>query len=291
MKQAQLDKKLKELATTYKRSQLKRARECLADAKGDSREYYLKRSAEYATRADQAIKHCTTLSWGPKRGTFKGSNGKLTFDPISGEGRSYDWYSIAKVVKGVQLVNNYAYSVTTSGHASSIRSLLTELGIKFEIVEAPKGLQDLDQATNYHVIELERALLKESHKRTKVRSDRWYRGSQYHTKALKVLAKLGYKPTKAQLSNAKRGAEAERAAKLEANRNKVKFIEADDTLKGRAGLHIVRSHMPSKYGRHEIILEAQTKGFKKVYVHIMPDSDALQRVNAQMHIVGEIVGE
>jgi hypothetical protein len=76
--------------------------------------------------------------------TYKASN--LTFNPATGEGRSYAWYSISRKFEGVQVLNSYAYSPTTACHVSKLRRLFLSLNIEWVEIEAPRGLQDLDAA-------------------------------------------------------------------------------------------------------------------------------------------------
>lgn len=75
---------------------------------------------------------------------YKASN--LTFNPATGEGRSYEWYSIARKFDGVLVLNTYAYSNTTARHATKLRGLFHSLGLEWVEIEAPQGLQNLDDA-------------------------------------------------------------------------------------------------------------------------------------------------
>lgn len=75
---------------------------------------------------------------------YKASN--LTFDPATGEGRSYEWYSIARNFDGVLVLNTYAYSNTTARHVSKLRGLFHSLGLVYSEIEAPLGLQNLEAA-------------------------------------------------------------------------------------------------------------------------------------------------
>ena len=79
---------------------------------------------------------------------YKASN--LTFNPATGEGRSYDWYSIARRFDGVQVLNTYRYSVTTGKHIRKLENLFSDLRLECLFIEAPRGLQDLDAAIEFY---------------------------------------------------------------------------------------------------------------------------------------------
>lgn len=92
-----------------------------------------------------------SLAWKPRKGVYSNSNGTCTFNPISLEGLSYDWWLVVRKVGPYVLFNDYRYSTTTSGHQRMLRGLLEELGIQISHhVEAPGGLQDLERAAEYH---------------------------------------------------------------------------------------------------------------------------------------------
>lgn len=80
----------------------------------------------------------TPIPWKPRLGEFRRAN--LTFNPMTGEGFSYNWYQITRVVKGVMVLNSYPYSVTTAKHVGLLRRLLGSLGIPYRECYAPKGL-------------------------------------------------------------------------------------------------------------------------------------------------------
>lgn len=80
---------------------------------------------------------------------YKASN--LTFDPATGEGRSYEWYAIARKFAGVLVLNTYRYSNTTARHVSKLRQLFLKLNLNWVEIEAPRGLQDLNAARLFAV--------------------------------------------------------------------------------------------------------------------------------------------
>lgn len=82
-------------------------------------------------------------------GLFKCSN--LTYNPKTGQGYSFDWYRIVDKIDGQYILNTYNYSNSTIKHVSKIREILSECGVReyFEI-EAPQGLQNLEQSVHYY---------------------------------------------------------------------------------------------------------------------------------------------
>jgi hypothetical protein len=61
---------------------------------------------------------------------FEGNRARCTFDPNTGEARSYGHWRFVWKVKNTYIFNTYSYSNTTSGHQSKVSCLLRELGIK-----------------------------------------------------------------------------------------------------------------------------------------------------------------
>ncbi len=84
---------------------------------------------------------------------YKSSN--LTLDIENGIAYSYGWYEIAKRVDGQWYVNDYSYSQSTIKHAIKIKSQLQDLGLDFETIEAPRGLQKLDQSKSFYIDKIE----------------------------------------------------------------------------------------------------------------------------------------
>jgi len=95
-----------------------------------------------------------SVPYRPRLRIFKSSSGKLVFNPYTGHGTSYDWYSIAQVFNGKLILNTYRYSVTTNKHIQELHSLFNQLGLKYQTIEAPRGLQDLDQAMRSNTLAL-----------------------------------------------------------------------------------------------------------------------------------------
>ncbi len=84
---------------------------------------------------------------------FKASN--LVFDPENMTGYSYEWYKLAKSFNGVLVVNNYNYSASTCKHIIKIKTLFDQLGLTYETIEAPKGLQNLEVSEDHYKNKIE----------------------------------------------------------------------------------------------------------------------------------------
>lgn len=79
---------------------------------------------------------------------YKANN--VVFDPETLRAYSYNWWRFVDKIKGKVVFNNYTYSSSTSKHQSKVRSVLRELNIKVDYwIDAPKGLQDLNDALVY----------------------------------------------------------------------------------------------------------------------------------------------
>lgn len=77
-----------------------------------------------------------------------GANLSLNAETL--EGRSYDWYVISKQFGSMVVVNTYNYSSTTVKHYWKIRKQLQGLGHNVITLEAPQGLQKLDDAKDHY---------------------------------------------------------------------------------------------------------------------------------------------
>ena len=77
---------------------------------------------------------------------FSNSTKTLTLNVNTLEGRSYEWYSICRNFNGVVVLNTYNYSSTTCKHIIKVRSVLSGLNQSYIELEAPRGLQDLDES-------------------------------------------------------------------------------------------------------------------------------------------------
>jgi len=90
----------------------------------------------------------TALKFYSRLNMFKGNN--VSFNPKTKTAKSYNWWEFVKVIGGKLVFNHYHYSQSTSKHQSKVRNLLDQLNIPVDIyVEAPKGLQNLDDSIKY----------------------------------------------------------------------------------------------------------------------------------------------
>jgi hypothetical protein len=157
-----------------------------------------------------ALKYMTRLK------LFKGCNGKLDFDPVTGLGHSYTWYEIAKVINGKLVLNTYRYSVTTSGHVGTLRSLFRQVGLKYIEVEAPRGLQDLDLCRDTMIENYAGTIVQNNYNRNKLTT----KGLKIERNTLDQLKTLGIKFNEKQVKNAIECAEISRLNKLKSKRDR-----------------------------------------------------------------------
>jgi len=105
-----------------------------------------------------------------RTGIYKNSTGKCVFNPYTMSATSYDWWSMLQVIKGKVVFNKYRYSVTTAKHQRELLMTLNSLGIKVDAsIEAPRGLQNLEDAELYLSIEMKNTneAIKKTRKGTK----------------------------------------------------------------------------------------------------------------------------
>lgn len=87
------------------------------------------------------------MKWIQKRNRFESSN--CTFDPSTGEGYSYGWWQVSRIIGGKKFFNCYHYSNTTCRHQSKIRAHFSNGWAQPVAVEAPEGLQYPRKAIEY----------------------------------------------------------------------------------------------------------------------------------------------
>lgn len=89
-----------------------------------------------------------------RAGIYKASN--VQFNPETCQALSYDWWRFVDRVGGQVIFNHYNYSPSTVKHQYKVRDLLRTLGIAIDLeIEAPDGLQNLDSARAWHLIQAE----------------------------------------------------------------------------------------------------------------------------------------
>lgn len=184
------------------------------DSYGDkvNKEYELKQVEHYQ---EKSLEKCQfSLKYKVRSHEFSNSR-NLHVDADTLEGRSYRWYSISRVLKGTLYLNTYAYSSTTSGHVGTLRRLFRELGLKFETLEAPQGLQNLDVSMRYYQRVLAELIVKNKYARKPV-------STKYLESKIKVLRELGIKTGRNWLKPALETAELKRRSKLDATKARKK---------------------------------------------------------------------
>lgn len=102
-----------------------------------------------------AYKSRGALKFRKRTKDYKASN--VWFDPNTMHAKSYGWWDMVRRINGQVVFNDYGYSVSTRRHQSKVRSVMSDLGITPDLViEAPKGLQDLDSAIKHYEYKVKR---------------------------------------------------------------------------------------------------------------------------------------
>lgn len=114
------------------------------------------------------------LKYYKRAGVYKNSTGSNKFNPETLEAHSYDWWKYVAKIEGKVVFNNHSYSVTTSGHQSAMRSLLSRLNICIDyFVDAPRGLDHLELALKQERDNLQEAISKKNRARKEGRRHMW----------------------------------------------------------------------------------------------------------------------
>lgn len=217
-----------------------------------------------------------TIPFRPRLKLFKGCNGKLTFDPATGLGLSYsNGYQITAVIDGQMVLNSYDYSVTTSGHVETLRTLFTQLEVKYREIWAPTGLRRLEMALPKHCTELARLEL--AAKTSRVRS--YTDAIAFHKECIrwlkKHLPKTEQKPSL--MKECRASAMFERQTKLKAKakervRKNIQFTtifdNSPDLMLNAIGIHNFRADGPNHYDCETLRDHATKCGLKQVYIHL-----------------------
>lgn len=86
------------------------------------------------------------LTFKPRLKIYKGCNGKVTFDPETGDGYSYGWWKVVRKIKGKWVFNWHSYSPTTRRHQYALSDLLKSTGRPvFFSANLPNGLQTFER--------------------------------------------------------------------------------------------------------------------------------------------------
>lgn len=80
---------------------------------------------------------------------YKASN--VTFNPVTKEAFSYQWWKFTKIIDGKLVFNSYSYSSSTCKHQDKVAGVLSHLGLAIaHTIEAPEGLDRLASALTLH---------------------------------------------------------------------------------------------------------------------------------------------
>lgn len=178
------------------------------------------------------------------------ANGRDTtgFNPETCEAHSYSWYSLARRFKvprsggkTVVILNTYHYSSQTSIHIGRVGEVMGDLGIKYETLQAPSGLQNLGKAVDYELTCLAERLVRQKYARGPKRKAEYFVNQilKFQNRELNLLAKLGYKTTKAMRLAALAYAEQSRLDKNERQRER-------SALKRKAAAIVIVSDFANK---------------------------------------------
>jgi hypothetical protein len=143
-----------------------------------------------------------------RTGIYKGSN--VTFDPNTLKAHSYNWWLFVAKIGGKVVFNNYSYSVSTSKHQSKVRGIMSKLGINIDLfVEAPEGLDNLDNSLGYMRRRIDTLLGEISKGRESSRAQAVRRSSLLHyetaIRELTILSNLDFAERQNRLALADRG--------------------------------------------------------------------------------------
>lgn len=147
------------------------------------------------------------LAYRSKTGRFVASN--VEIDLMNGIGTSYEWWNIYQVIKGKHVVNGYGYSNSTSKHRYKVMSVLDKLGISYIMIDAPRGLQDLDRAAHHAGYMYGQAIVNKKHAR---KPSSWLIGAA--NRQISNLKKVGVTVTEEMKNEGIKRATEEREYKL-----------------------------------------------------------------------------
>jgi hypothetical protein len=181
------------------------------------------------------------IKYKPRKHTFEASN--LVIDANTMQGWSYDWYTILHYFDKTLVLNTYRYSHSTIKHVYKIMSLLDTLGLKYECLEAPQGLQDLHSSVFYNIKELAKFIVKQKYSKTKI----YDFNIKEQRKQLKLLNKLGFPYSKKELELQIEVEEKKRDQRLIQQREYHKKRAAELSAKRKERAEILKKFKSSKY--------------------------------------------
>lgn len=226
------------------------------------------------------IKNVTDLKYQTRLNYFTNYKDSCGFNPETCEAHSYRWYSLARRIKGVQVLNSYRYSNQTSKHISKMRDVFSKLKIKYVELDAPRGLQDLDSALTFVANSLATAIV--AHKYARIKYT--YQINNFTAQAA-ILKKFGKRLTKKLLKKAIADAECYRRSRLERQKEQRDYlkklnsleivVDAKNKLIDAAAFHVVIDNAWAWTDENEFVGRVQDydkrravhKGFTKIIVH------------------------
>ena len=152
------------------------------------------------------------LTYGIRSNEFSNARGTTGYNPETERAHSYSWYSLAQRIKGVMILNTYHYSSQTGVHIGRVGKVLRDLGVKYQRLQAPRGLQDLDAALAYELETFASCLVRQKYSRGQKHSAEYFvdRMRSFQSRELRLLAKLGFKTTRKMRDAALASAEQDR---------------------------------------------------------------------------------
>ncbi len=254
------------------------------------KERCLEWAEKYAQEAETE-KYLFPIRYYTRLHEFKGTN--YGFNPETGYAHSYRWYSLAKVIKGKQVLNSYGYSNQTCGHRNKLEGLFDVLGIKYVSIDAPRGLQNLDAAMAYCVSEMAEAIVRKKYARDPKWHNRTIKRFQGQIELLKGFGVKGYgqKNIKAAIEKA----ELDRRDALDRLKEKKRQQKAMDAItvlidetgemESHTGLHVHDEYFYAGTWREKDYKRtAIDKGFTTVIVHKYEKPEAMP-ARAELYLV------
>ena len=169
------------------------------------------------------FKGVSGLEWRPRLEIFKGSNGKVEFNPETFQGRSYNWWIFVAKIKGKVSFNDYRYSVTTNQHQRTMEEFLATNKIKVDVtVKTRKSLGSIEQLNDALAEKYESLIQRQIkfERANKKNETDHLKAIKNINKEIKILKSLGAKFSKDKVTQLTKDILADDAARLERQRAK-----------------------------------------------------------------------
>lgn len=129
---------------------------------------------------------CGIMKFYKRLDLYKASN--VTFNPVTKEAFSFQWWKFTKVIDNKLVFNSYSYSSSTCKHQYKVRDVLRHLNLTVSCnIEAPDGLDRLDTALTLHKAKLH-TMREKVLKARKVDTRLGYEGQvRYHLEAIVLI--------------------------------------------------------------------------------------------------------